>query len=541
MGSDEEPTCVVQYAISKSKSEVFTLENAKPRQYRFLDCQHFLNKDIICILAFSSLPTKPYAAVSHVWRDLESTNKDEPSFAVYGLESEAPIAAEPLRIVCKAAIHFNCPLLWLDKLCVRQDSRKPGDGKIDNEWQIQNMHAIYANSSVCLVMPGGMRRLARLDEKTKWIERAWTLQESLAPKDVYVVFEWDQGSVILQHNASIEVKEVVEGKAAVVRLKALLEGSLKSQVRIIKGERYQNFNSSPLQTLRVLGNPSEAQDALFPIMALLGAMEHDVDSGRLNAIWRCTILRSAKYHADMIYSIMGLMGVMLKDVDSERDSRDVVIEFTRALTDRGMPADWLGIAPSLGPSLRMSTMPLLPLGDEDGVAYKEISPGKLKKIKTLLGHTRGNNTWYDDMWWWLKDVPVAKVDEAGYLTLKSRMVPIKKSADNKVYDEYEVQGNTPDTFIECFSKRAWNVMAASFESSTHALVIGRKERYSSGIFSSIVNPNTTLLMLVEQGAASAYRNIGYAWGDKDIASEWKERDFKVGGPSSPRIKDLLQS
>lgn len=535
MGTGKEPICVAKYDTSDSTTEVFTLGNAESRQYRFLDCQRLLKDNLLCVLAYSKLPTKPYAAASHVWKDLESVSKEEPSFSVYGIESEPQIAISPLRTICKAATHFNCNLLWLDKLCVRQDSRKPGDGKIDNAWQVQHMHEIYANCSVCLVMPGGFRRLARLDEKTKWIERAWTLQEALAPPRVYLVAEWDQGDVILQHNASIEVKEVVKGKAAVVDLKAFLEGSLKSNVRVIKGDGGGEWETYPMQTLRVLGKPSEALDALYPIMALLGAIDHDIENGRLNAIWRCTILRSAKYHADMIYSIMGLMGVTLENVDSEKDSRDVVIEFTRALTEKGLPADWLGIAPNLGPSLRMSAMPLLPLGDEDGVAYKEVSPGKLKKMKTLLGHGRGNNTWQDDMWWWLKDMPVGKVDEAGNLTLKSQAVPVKKSEDSKVHDVYEIQGDSPDTLIECASKRAWTITAEVEENSSHAVVIGRKERYSSGIFSSIVDPNATLLMLVEEGHGSVYRNIGYAWGDGDIARAWIELDFKVGGPASPYV------
>lgn len=105
------------------------------------------------------------------------------------------------------------------------------------------------------------------------------------------IVEWGQGDAVLQHNAPIEVKEVVPGKAAVVELNPLLEVLLKSEVKLMKGKDYGDLDHCPFQTLRVLGNPSEAHDALYPIMALLGAIEHGVESGRLNAIWRCTILR----------------------------------------------------------------------------------------------------------------------------------------------------------------------------------------------------------------------------------------------------------
>lgn len=95
----------------------------------------------------------------------------------------------------------------------------------------------------------------------------------------------------------------------------------------------------------------------------------------------------------MIYSIMGLMGVTLTDVDSEKDLQDVVLSFTKALLEKGYRADWLGIVPSMGPSSRMSAMPVLPIGDDDGVAYVEVRPGKLGRPRSRLKMTRG-----DDMW-----------------------------------------------------------------------------------------------------------------------------------------------
>jgi len=47
----------------------------------------------------------------------------------------------------------------------------------------------------------------------------------------------------------------------------------------------------------------------------------------------------------------------------------------------------------MGPSLRMSAMPVLPIGDDDGVAYVEVRPGKLGKAKKSLQTDKG-----DDMW-----------------------------------------------------------------------------------------------------------------------------------------------
>ena len=115
------------------------------------------------------------------------------------------------------------------------------------------------------------------------MERAWTLQEALAPPAVNFIIDWTKGNAILQHNASIAVKEVLPGKAGVIELKGLLEGSLKSEVGLITSESKDESEKFPWQTLRLLGNASEVQDS-YHIMALLGAMDHTNDTGRLNAL-----------------------------------------------------------------------------------------------------------------------------------------------------------------------------------------------------------------------------------------------------------------
>jgi hypothetical protein len=87
------------------------------------------------------------------------------------------------------------------------------------------------------------------------------------------------------------------------------------------------------------------------------------------------------------------MGVTLTDIDSGKDLHDVVVPFTKALLEKGYRADWLGIVPSMGPSSGTSAMPVLPIGDDDGVAYVELRPGKLGKAKKSLQNDKG-----DDMW-----------------------------------------------------------------------------------------------------------------------------------------------
>ena len=43
---------------------------------------------------------------------------------------------------------------------------------------------------MCLVLPGGLGRLIDPTERSPWAQRAWTLQEAIAPPVVLVVFQW---------------------------------------------------------------------------------------------------------------------------------------------------------------------------------------------------------------------------------------------------------------------------------------------------------------------------------------------------------------
>ena len=163
-------------------------------------------------------------------------------------------------------------------------------------------------------------------------------------------------------------------------------------------------------------------------------------------------------------------------------------------------------------------------------AHVEVRPGKLSKVKTLLKNSRG-----DDTWWWLKDALVVVVDHNGYLTFTSRVIPVLRSKDTKRHVEYELQREHPSTVIECYSNLAWNFVLEN-GSSSFAVVLGKKGRDSSETFSSVVDPNSTLLMLVELGPGpEVFRNIGYAWGDKIVDVLWKTQEIRIGGSSSKYI------
>ena len=393
---------------------------------------------------------------------------------------------------------------------------------------MQHMYELYNHCAACLVVPGGLSRLANLDETTSWIERAWTLQEALAPPAVEVVFRWEKGDVVLQSNFPVAVRTVVAGKAAVVELKSLLQASLKSPLKLISDpDKEWDWASLPYQNVNIMGRDTDSSRA-YPIMALLGAIEHTDDTGRLNAIWRSSVLRSSKYAADMIYSIMGLMGIKL-DVDYDKDPTAITIEFTKALTEAGRRADWLGTAPSLGPALRTSAMPIMPFSSDEMGAFIEVAPRRLMEVKKVL--EKGGEM----LWWWLKDAPRGRVGDDGFLTFAGRAIAVEKSGGGDPKSDVRTRRRDhPGLVVQCSGDSVWKFVVTAMQQHDpppyFAIVIGRKQWYLSGIFSAFFDNYSTLLMIVSKHKdALAWRNVGYAWADEHVAADWVEREFVVGG------------
>ncbi|KAK0489799.1 hypothetical protein EDD18DRAFT_1188425 [Armillaria luteobubalina] len=62
--------------------------------------------------------------------------------------------------------------------------------KEDKHWQIRQMFDVYKRGALCLVLPGGVQRRVRSDEYTAWINRGYTLQETLAPPRIGAIYSW---------------------------------------------------------------------------------------------------------------------------------------------------------------------------------------------------------------------------------------------------------------------------------------------------------------------------------------------------------------
>ncbi|KIJ34485.1 hypothetical protein M422DRAFT_182064, partial [Sphaerobolus stellatus SS14] len=159
--------------------------------FRLVDCARYVHHRTLSICELTEFPPScySYAAISYVWK---GNSVDESTvgsrFIVAGAEDGDPIGVEALLHACTAALREDIPYIWLDRLCIMQTDSN------DKAWQIERMFAIYQGSTLCLVLPGGIQRLIRLDETTTWITRGWTLQEALAPPRVEVIYSWQYGS-----------------------------------------------------------------------------------------------------------------------------------------------------------------------------------------------------------------------------------------------------------------------------------------------------------------------------------------------------------
>ncbi len=153
-------------------------KGASPCKYRLIDCVQYVRHNTLVIHEFDVLPKESYSAASYIWRGKPfdpSFPEQRGFFSVLGAENGDPISIDVLYHVCMASLQKKAKLLWLDRLCIIQQSRD------DKAWQIQRMYGIYKACDPCLVLPGGLQRLVCVDEETEWIQRGWTLQEVMAP------------------------------------------------------------------------------------------------------------------------------------------------------------------------------------------------------------------------------------------------------------------------------------------------------------------------------------------------------------------------
>lgn len=515
--------------------------HATPCRLRFLDVNAFLDTHDLRILEYpapeaehsvdglSSIHIPPYAAISYPWRDLQlPEGQSTTSISIAGALHSDPISVSIIHTACIAARAYDCHLLWLDRLCIVQSCKK------DKIWQIQRMFQIYKNCATCIVFPGGLVRLAKLDDTTLWTDRAWTLQEAAAPgaKKVKIVFQlsYTSYSSYIQDRCEAEkYNKVFREKWSNMARLIKNYGSYGPFVdKILEVDRSAtcdferlSFHLGVLDSTTQSFAPDLAQDHdRFPIRIIrVDAIRLLRSAIRMRGLdlWTAAYTRSSKRAVDMVFSLMDLFGVRL-DVSQFHDEAErmkatiAMIQLIMKASPKAT-ATWLFIAPRMPPSKELSTLPQMPETSESGRAY--IHTGQKGRVLAYDAIEAGGARK-----WKTEGAPRGEMTDSGYFVFWSRAALLVEEGIEvsrwKDYNNCEIWAiivgrlkelnRNPDT---------WRIQLTDFNSPK-----------PEGVYE-------LTLMFVESHGYGLYHRIGM---EREIDERktagwnWMYRCFQVGGP-----------
>ncbi|OCH90785.1 hypothetical protein OBBRIDRAFT_792986 [Obba rivulosa] len=505
---------------------------ANPCRYCLIDCVQVVQYHTLRIEEFEDFPPVRYSAISYIWRG----NPPDPSvldvhgtFMVKGAEDGDPISIDVLYHACTASLQQQATHLWLDRLCIMQTNRD------DKAWQIRRMFQIYKSCNPCIILPGGIRRLVKLEERTSWIHRGWTLQEVLAPQLALVLFAWALGSGTYDAISEGPVDEVIPGKSAVGRVGEILQTCVGGKMWFTSAHAKDIYDCVSVVP-RIFGDFEEDDG---PLWALIGAMELKDPEAKLHAVWRSSLMRTSSRPVDMVFSIMGLFDISLDPHAFHADDRlGATIALSQELLRQGKPASWLGISFYLPPCRRLSTFPDFPQTSVSGQARIEIE-GRLVNVTGFMDGAYPAR-------WWLKDVPHGSMAADGYLTFTAKAAPILPTGTmrpdvelwtanlRKDDDESDFQFVATDTSVWRLCK-AGEAEEALHTTKAFVIMIGEEEVYDIEWMPKWQHQCSIRAMLVEEHAPGKFHRTSYFFlGDsfKSVIRDWKEREFAVGGPDA---------
>ncbi|KAF5361592.1 hypothetical protein D9757_011551 [Collybiopsis confluens] len=542
-------------------------KTATPRRYRLLDCTSLIENNTLCLHEFEHFPDVPYCAISYVWRgNLPNAVFSSPqaNFIVRGAEDGDPFSLDALRHVCVAALQKQCQYLWLDRLCIIQTSRE------DKAWQISNMFEIYRSCQLCLVLPGGIGRLAAIDEETTWIHRAWTLQEVLAPNSrstlISVVFSWIHGPTeIGGPGGPCTIEQVVPGVSAITPLRDLLRISFAAKRWVTKGDRFLWI------TPNIFGVRSRRQ-----VLTLIGAMDEQNPDARAQAVWRSVLMRTSSRPVDMVFSIMGIFGVILPVKEFHENDRILAtVALAKEILQQGGKAHWLGASFKLPPCRQLSSFPILPRTSVAVIPRVQMEEGRLE-VAEAIDHPNYNR--------WIDGVPGGTMDVDGYLSCNVRSVPLRPTryrqdfVSKSLFTSGDGLGRllikgmdlgvweiTDDTETPCyctilngtFDEESTSMIINSHvelhrkpaqviqntgrleRSRLYAVFVGRATHYSDSVPAlgqDFARKSLRAVLVEEHAPGRFHRTTTYFEIEDDFlpfVEEWPRRDIDIGGPAVP--------
>ncbi len=507
---------------------------AKPCHYRLIDCSRLVDRQSLRIYEFTdSITAIPYAAISYVWRgnplDPDASDPDLGAFSVKGAEDGDPVGINALLHACTAALMEGASYLWLDRLCIMQTS------KDDKAWQITRMYGVYMDCKVCLVLPGGIRRLVTEEKETTWIERGWTLQEVTAPKRSMVLFKWEHGSGSWEgYKGGIKgtVTEVIQKESAMMPLREMLAACEYPQAL--------GWRSADGLEERDDISPVILED--LPDDTLVGSLSRGMDAedagAKAHAIWQNSFWRTSSRPVDMALSIMRIFGVTLNPRLFHKDDRiGAMIALAKEILRRGGKPTWLVMAYDVPPSRFLSSFPEFPTTDVTGeISFLTASDKELFEL-TL---------------WWVKDLPNGSMDDDGYVTITSKAAPVLNSGKTVKRKTFSSTQNndlgTRKMYVRVADRkgRIWKILKRGHpllceNHGAFIIFLGHAHDYprpensgtNAGPFQlSRLSPLRAII--VEKHANRKYHRsgavtLGEVW-EPLIEREWQEETFAIGGP-----------
>ncbi|KAK0490338.1 hypothetical protein IW261DRAFT_1555480 [Armillaria novae-zelandiae] len=491
--------------------------------FRLVDCAAFIDSNELKIIECpnisfdisTAIHTSPpsFAAISYPWRDLQlPPGTRTPSFSVNGATHADPISIDVLRTTCIAARKLSsCTYLWLDRLCILQTSKR------DKNWQIQRMYRIYSACDICLVLPGGLVRLARLAEPTSWADRAWTLQEAVAPGKgkVKCLFKYTHASFQdflddecpdgakygFNFRGLSEVVDVVVevGHSAACDLSSLCLNLWSGIGKIIDAAATELL-SFPLETERGRRSPF--------------------------SLWTSMYTHTSSRPVDMVFSLMDSIGPGINLDVSQFGPNDRVKATIKLIQElmrfQDGVAYWLYIAPWIMPSREISMLPEMPETSVSGRAYIQMGKGKVLALDAVSTDSEWN------MWGMPSPAPAGKMTDSGYFVFFAKAVLVRVQAQEHLASERE------------------NMMMAYDNHETWAIVVGRIRNWNRDPNTWKIKPRSNeeptpegvpvyelMMMLVEKHVFSLYHRIVM---EREIDErvtvdwDWKYREFNVRGP-----------
>lgn len=143
-----------------------------------------LRTDTLEIEQFGFGPIPKYAILSHRWGEYELSFQDVNNliWKKKGFENDLPKveAFKKIRNCCARAKFDSFQYAWIDSCCIDKTS------SAELSEAINSMYLWYYQSTKCYAYLSDVQSISTF-KKSEWFMRGWTLQELLAPSEVYFV------------------------------------------------------------------------------------------------------------------------------------------------------------------------------------------------------------------------------------------------------------------------------------------------------------------------------------------------------------------